>query len=577
MAEVTAGALQIVQAQQQLVGKSVVGGSAALSSDQSSAGILEQIRDITLRSFRKTSEIASTLVKSLSFEKQQARIDRDKQSELALEAKKDDNVSKGGGEGTADKEKKGGAFAAIFATFFGFIKKIGTLLVPASLVKLFAPLTAVFSKGGLLARLLGPLGPIGLVAAGLFLIIKYSDDIAKALGPVLEKLKQAYVTMKPFLDGLSKVFDYVIKGIISGIGNILSTVIDDVMQFFGGFSKLFQGDIMGGVKDIFSSILKFIFRIPYVIFLGLQPMLKDAWNYLSTGWDNFSQNVRDWVSSIPERIMNGLKSIGSSIANFFTETIPNAIKNFINGIIDSLPLPGFVKDKLKIGTSQSKTPSGTEKKSQDSGMMSPDDLLNQDLDTKTSEDADAKKNEMFRKAEIEYYANRMAPEEQSKIMNKLYPKSTRDSKGRSATERFKDDQKQIALQKSQNPEALKRQEALSKFNTEDYIKASEKQYGSSIDPSELSDREKFKFMRTGKVIDPNELDKISPSTPTDKILTPKRKSNIPLLEDAGKGGTSVVNSPVNSSTVVNNSQPTINYTKMDTGVDRYTEKLQYSF
>ena len=565
MAEATAGALQIVQAQQQLVGKSIVGGSAALSSDQSSAGILEQIRDITLRSFRKTSEIASTLVKALTFEKQQARVENDKQSELALEAK-DDNVSKGGGEGTADKEKKGGAFAAIFATFFGFIKKIGTLLVPASLVKLFAPLTAVFSKGGLLARLLGPLGPIGLVAAGLFLIIKYSDDIAKALGPVLEKLKQAYVTMKPFLDGLSKVFDYVIKGIISGIGNILSTVIDDVMQFFGGFSKLFQGDIMGGVKDIFSSILKFIFRIPYVIFLGLQPMLKDAWNYLSTGWDNFSQNVRDWVSSIPERIMNGLKSIGSSIADFFTVTIPNTIKNFINGIIDSLPLPGFVKDKLKIGTSQSKTPSGTEKKSQDSGMMSPDDLLNQDIAA----------------------GNKVLPKTVNMDQRKF--RSTTDSQGRTAIQRFEDTQKQIANQRAQagseefrasqnntNPEALKRQEALSKFNTEDYIKASEKQYGSSIDPSELSDREKFKFMRTGKVIDPNELDKISPSTPTDKILTPKRKSNIPSLEDAGKGGTSVVNSPVNSSTVVNNSQPTINYTKMDTGVDRYTEKLQYSF
>ncbi|MGA1049625.1 MAG: hypothetical protein ACO3UU_16595 [Minisyncoccia bacterium] len=59
-------------------------------------------------------------------------------------------------------------------------------------------------------------------------------------------------------------------------------------------------------------------------------------------------------------------------------------------------------------------------------------------------------------------------------------------------------------------------------------------------------------------------------------MTPKRKSNIPSLGDAGRGGTSVVNSPVNSSTVVNNSQPTINYTKMDTGVDSYTEKLQYS-
>jgi hypothetical protein len=37
-------------------------------------------------------------------------------------------------------------------------------------------------------------------------------------------------------------------------------------------------------------------------------------------------------------------------------------------------------------------------------------------------------------------------------------RGTKDSKGRSQIERFEDDQKQIALQKSQNPEALKRQE-----------------------------------------------------------------------------------------------------------------------
>ena len=564
MAEATAGALQIVQAQQQLVGKSIVGGSAALSSDQSSAGILEQIRDITLRSFRKTSEIASTLVKSLSFEKQQARIDRDKQSELALEAKKDDNVSKGGGEGTADKEKKGGAFAGIFATFFGFIKKIGTLLVPASLAKLFTPLTAVFSKGGLLARLLGPLGPVGLIAAGLFLIIKYSDDIAKALGPVLEKLKQAYVTMKPFLDGLSKVFDYVIKGIISGIGNILSTVIDDVMQFFGGFSKLFQGDIMGGVKDIFSSILKFIFRIPYVIFLGLQPMLKDAWNYLSTGWDNFSQNVRDWVSSIPERIMNGLKSVGSSIANFFTETIPNAIKNFINGVIDSIPfIPQSLKDKLK-GTSSSKTPSGKEKKSQENEMMSPDDLLNQDIDAdnknknvsmsgklKSKSDATERFVKDFNENEKEI--NQF----QSATGMVIDPKATILNYQKGAGEMIFED-RASKMTSWVNPKDFKTKLADLIANNKEIpykpnIKPKIDEYGQPLPTDTSTD------------------------TSTGKILTPKRKSNIPSLDkDTGKGQTSVVNSPVNSNTVVNNNQPTINYTKMDTGVDSYTEKLQYS-
>ena len=51
-----------------------------------------------------------------------------------------------------------------------------------------------------------------------------------------------------------------------------------------------------------------------------------------------------------------------------------------------------------------------------------------------------------------------------------------------------------------------------------------------------------------------------------------------LKEDGdSKTNMSVVNAPVNSSSVVNNSQPTISYVKMNTGVDPYTEKMQNSF
>ena len=62
---------------------------------------------------------------------------------------------------------------------------------------------------------------------------------------------------------------------------------------------------------------------------------------------------------------------------------------------------------------------------------------------------------------------------------------------------------------STNPEAIKRQEKLKKFDEEAFIKTSQEQYGSHIAPFELSDREKFKFMRTGKAPDPNELTSLS--------------------------------------------------------------------
>ena len=72
MAEATAGALQIVQTQQNLVGKTVVGGASAVtgqSSDKVQVGILEQLRDISLKTFRATTKVAETLVNTLNFQK----------------------------------------------------------------------------------------------------------------------------------------------------------------------------------------------------------------------------------------------------------------------------------------------------------------------------------------------------------------------------------------------------------------------------------------------------------------------------------------------------------------------------
>jgi hypothetical protein len=78
-------------------------------------------------------------------------------------------------------------------------------------------------------------------------------------------------------------------------------------------------------------------------------------------------------------------------------------------------------------------------------------------------------------------------------------------------------------------------------------------------------------MRSGKSVNPED-------DQMDQVLTPKRKTTIPSLDrDTAGGGASIVNAPVNSSSVVNNNQPTISFTKMDTGVDPYTEKMQNSF
>ncbi len=86
-------------------------------------------------------------------------------------------------------------------------------------------------------------------------------------------------------------------------------------------------------------------------------------------------------------------------------------------------------------------------------------------------------------------------------------------------------------------------------------------------------REKFKTIEKIKEIEGRPLEEPTKiETKFDKIVTKRELKE----EGSSKTSMNVVNAPVNSNSVVNNSQPTINYMKMNTGVDAYTEKMQNS-
>lgn len=126
-----------------------------------------------------------------------------------------------------------------------------------------------------------------------------------------------------------------------------------------------------------------------------------------------------------------------------------------------------------------------------------------------------------------------------------------------------------------NKSAIKRQEALKKFDEEAYIKSSEEQHGSFLDPSELTDREKFKFMRTGKTPSPDDDgEKVVPPSPS---IAKKIEKPTPIKKDLKGEGTSssnvttvVNNQPSNSSTQVSNTSvlSPINVSSGDNYFDR---------
>ena len=368
-------ALDIIQSQQNLVGASVAGGAAAITpqnlDSDSSVGILEQIRDISLKSFRKTTEIAKVMLDSFNYEKNEDRRIKDDAAELAKESKVPSSTSavtsQQGGETGSKLEGAAFAMGAAIAPIFGFIKKIGTIFAPAFLGKLFGPLTKLFGKGGFLFRFLGPLGPIGLIIGGVALLFKYSDEIVKSLTPAIESIKKLAQENAPLITALKNGFDFLFKNIIGGLGRVITGIIDDIGPIFSGFSKLLQGDIMGGLKDLGKGLLNIVLTPISAILRFFEPVLAKVEQYIRAIPENIAnffidlrdqaienarnniQAIKDTFSGVFDKIKNSVIGFFAPIGDFFTGLVDN-VKSFINNIIESLPLPNFLKKKLKLET-----------------------------------------------------------------------------------------------------------------------------------------------------------------------------------------------------------------------------------
>jgi len=244
-----------------------------------------------------------------------------------------------------------------------FIGKIGKLFTGLFASKIFGPITKLFGKGGTFLRFLGPLGPIGLIAGGLFLLFKYSDEIIKALTPAIDKIKKMAQENAPMIEAFKNGFDWFFKNVIAGIGKIIGGIIDIISPLITGLGKILTGDIMGGLKDLGQSLLNVVlvpakllaeFFDPAIqvikqigesilsFFKGIPEMIGTAFtNLISEMKINFTNNV----AAIKSTIMG----IFTPISDFFSD-LGDRVKTIINSLIEKLPLPDFVKKKLKLET-----------------------------------------------------------------------------------------------------------------------------------------------------------------------------------------------------------------------------------
>ena len=366
-------ALAVVEQQQKIVGSALVGsagaGALAGGDSQSQFDILEQIRDLQMKSFRGIQEVVKKLSDMLSFDENVANRTKEDANELAKESKSNQGlVSDGDSGGDKEGEEKAKGLSA-FTGFLAGLPGVGAI------GKLLTPITAFFGKSGMLFKLFGRFGPLGAIILGFTILYKYSDEIMKALAPALDKIKELVVKLQPAIDVLMAIGDFLIKGIIEGIGQAISFVIGTVETFIDGFTKLFSGDIIGGLSDIFEGIVRAILTVPLMIVNFLTPLFKNIVGLMAEPWDNMVNsihtffgnlftsigemfmnvynNVKDFVTSLPDRFIGFVTNMFAPIIDFFAG-IGDRIKTAVNGIIDSLPLPKFVKDKMKFETEATK-------------------------------------------------------------------------------------------------------------------------------------------------------------------------------------------------------------------------------
>lgn len=365
------GAIKIIQSQQQLVGGAIAGSAGAVGGNGANPDIdvLKEIKELAFKSFKKTTQIAKTLADSLAFEKNQTRRKNDQSAELSKES--------GGGGGAVGgfigpeqpENKKGGlqgigfALGAAVAPLMNFIGKIGMLFKGLFASKIFSPLAKLFSKGGSFFRFLGPLGPIGLIAGGLFLLFKYSDEIIKALTPAIDKIKKMAQDSAPMIEAFKNGFDWLFKNIIGGIGRVIEGIIDIIGPLITGLGKIVTGDIMGGLKDLGQSLLNLV-TLPTKLLLeffdpaiqvikqigeSLLSFITGIPEYISTAFTNMISEMKTNFANNTAAIKSSIMGIFAPISDFFS-ALGDRVKTIINSLIEKLPLPDFVKKKLKLET-----------------------------------------------------------------------------------------------------------------------------------------------------------------------------------------------------------------------------------
>ena len=239
--------------------------------------------------------------------------------------------------------------------------------------------------GGLKGMLIKGGFIFGLLAIAT-LMKKYGKEIAEVLTPVVDGIKKFFSVFSENIGPLFKQAVEIIKTSFTGIIDIFKGIFTgDASTFFSGVKKIFLDlpiKLIGYIGDAFFSLLEaglaaFGIESEMVtniknIFRNLPESIQNAFDaamtFITETIPQFFTDMKDAVVQKAQDIVTGIKDFFintfESIKTTFSDTIKgigdffgniaDKIKTVINSAIESLPLPQFVKDKLKFETKATK-------------------------------------------------------------------------------------------------------------------------------------------------------------------------------------------------------------------------------
>jgi len=281
--------------------------------------VLESIRD-------GIQSLVESFADSLSFQKQEER-----------EKERADRVTAADTSGADDKtgDTGGGIFAGAMARLAKIKEGASNLLSKEGFIGLLI-------KGGLIAGLL-------LLAKTLN---KFGAEIAEKIAPIVD-----------FMKGFFKYLFNFVTGMFSNPGETFNQTIEDI--------KSLGPKIAGFFLDMVNSVLTTIgelFGIEGLTTTKISNFFTDIKNKVVESFDNaiafFTEDIPAKVTEIRDsvkqfftdtfdKIKNGVKDAFASVGNFFSD-LGDSVKTLVNSAIDALPLPGFIKKKLKLETKASR-------------------------------------------------------------------------------------------------------------------------------------------------------------------------------------------------------------------------------